>query len=110
MSSPLPTDSIPDTFPSNHVHPSRTSIALIVASLFSFAVLVYIAIHKRPSRGALLTPSPPKGIKPPPTRKPKLWEISLDGDHPRLDGAVPNWQVGHMPCYRKRVFSRIPFT
>jgi hypothetical protein len=73
---------------------SHASIALIVTSLFTFLLFVCLSIKRRPSRRA-----PPSlsitNDKSSAKRKPKLWEVCLDEDLTRLDGAVRNWQVGH---------------
>ena len=100
MSSSLPTSSIPDSPHHNAPHASYTSIALIIASLLTFVVFVFLSVHRRPSRDALVDPSPFTATnKPSSKRKPKLWEVCLDEDHhrelTRLDGAVRNWEVSH---------------
>ena len=99
MSTTLPTPSIPDSHHNNAPHPSRASIALIAASLFSFVLFVFLSVHRRPSRDALATPSSSTANKPSSKYKPRLWEVCLDEDDhrelTRLDGAVRNWQVSH---------------
>ncbi|KAH8994514.1 hypothetical protein EDB92DRAFT_1943828 [Lactarius akahatsu] len=95
MSTPLPEPSILDSHHHSLPHPSRASIILIVASLFSFGFFVFLSVHKRPSRRALAISSPSITNKPSAKHKPKLWEVRLDEDHrelTRLDGAVRNWQ------------------
>ncbi|KAH9046808.1 hypothetical protein EDB84DRAFT_1558017 [Lactarius hengduanensis] len=94
MSTPLPEPSILDSHQHTLPHPSRASIILILASLISFGLFVFLSVHKRPSRRALAIPSPSITNKPSAKHKPKLWEIRLDEDREltRLDGAVRNWQ------------------
>jgi hypothetical protein len=93
MSDPS-TPSVADSASYNSHRFSHASIALIITSLFTFLVFVCLSIQKRPSRRARSTPSQSMANdKPSAKHKPKLWEVCLDEDLTRLDGAVHNWQV-----------------